>query len=293
MSVLFDVPGPAARRRYRTITIVTAVALVALAVVIVVKLVAENQFTMQKWEPFVTPNITLLLLEGLLDTVTAAALAVVMAVVFGLLFGTGKLSDHAFVRWPAWIVVEFFRAVPLLLLIIALFTLYSPPLTPYWCLVFGLTLYNGSVLAEVLRAGINAVPTGQSEAAYAIGLRKTQVMNIVLLPQATRIMLPSIISQCVVVLKDTSLGFVILAPSLTSAGRLIWNTFQNKFAVAIVLMAIYITLNLILTWLATLAQRRFAAGPRAPTGGKLRKGIVARDTGEDVMAGGGTGAQVL
>jgi glutamate transport system permease protein len=82
----------------------------------------------------------------------------------------------------------------------------------------------------------------------------------VLLPQASRIMLPSIISQCIVVLKDTSLGFAIIAPGLTSAGREIWNTFQNKFATALVLAAIYILLNLALSWLATRVQRRLAAG---------------------------------
>ena len=258
--VLFDVPGPRAQRRYRVISAVTVLALLALAAAVVVKLASENQFTAQKWEPFVTPRIMLLLLEGLLDTLAAAAYAVVFAVVYGLIFATAKLSDHAWISWPAWLVVEFFRAVPLLLLIFALASLYIPPLTAFWCLVIGLTLYNGSVLAEVFRAGINAVPKGQSEAAYAIGLRKTQVTTIVLLPQASRIMLPSIISQCIVVLKDTSLGFAILAPGLTSAGREIWNFFQNKFATAIVLAVIYILLNLALSWLATWVQRRLAAG---------------------------------
>lgn len=266
MSVLFDVPGPRAQRRHRLATVLAVLGLAAIAVTVVAKLAAEDQFTVQKWEPFVTPRIMLLLAEALLDTVQAAALAVVFAVGFGLLFGTAKMSEHALIRWPAWLVVEFFRAVPLLLLIIALSLLYIPPLTPFWALVIGLTLYNGSVLAEVFRAGINAVPAGQSEAAYAIGLRKTQVTTIVMLPQATRIMLPSIISQCVVVLKDTSLGYYIQAANLTTAGRLIWNTFQNKFATALVLAAIYILLNIALTWLATLAQRKLT-GERtaAPT----------------------------
>ena len=257
---LFDVPGPRATRRYRVISVVTVLALLALLTAVVAKLASEGQFTAQKWEPFVTPSIMQLLFEGLIDTLAAAAFAVLFAVVFGLIFGTAKLSDHAWIRWPAWGVVELFRAVPLLLLIFALYYLYSPPLTPFWCLVIGLTLYNGSVLAEVFRAGINAVPKGQSEAAYAIGLRKTQVTTIVLLPQASRIMLPSIISQCIVVLKDTSLGFAIQAPGLTSAGRQIWNFYQNKFATALVLAAIYILLNLALSWLATRVQRRLAAG---------------------------------
>jgi glutamate transport system permease protein len=262
-SVLFDLPGPRAARRHRMIAAATVLGLLALAALVVWKLWTEEQFTADKWEPFVTPKILDLLLGALWDTVRAAAFAVLLAVGVGLLFGVGKLSEHALVRAPAWIFVEFFRAVPLLMVIIALFGLYGRDITSFWCLVIGLTLYNGAVLAEVFRAGVNAVPRGQAEAAYAIGMRKTQVMTIVLLPQAIKIMIPAIISQCVVVLKDTSLGFYILAPGLTTAGRLVWNSFGNKFATALVLAATYIVLNSILSWLATKAQRRLT-GDTAP-----------------------------
>ena len=164
----------------------------------------------------------------------------------GVVFGVGKLSDHPWIRWPAWTFVEFFRAVPLLMLIIFIWALQEYPTDSLLPLIIGLILYNGSVLAEVFRAGILAVPKGQSEAAYAIGMRKNQVMRIVQLPQAVKIMLPAIISQCIVALKDTSLGFYILAPVLTAKGREIWNFFDNKFATAIVLAAVYIVLNLLL-----------------------------------------------
>ena len=113
------------------------------------------------------------------------------------------------------------------------------------------------MLAEIFRAGINAVPKGQAEAAYAIGMRKTQVMNIVLLPQAVKIMLPSIISQCVVALKDTSLGFAIGAPGLTYVGKPIYTEFQNQVQAAIVVTAIYVVVNLLLTALATWVQKKY------------------------------------
>jgi glutamate transport system permease protein len=267
-SVLFDIPGPRAARRHRVIAGATVLGLLVVAALVAWKLWTEEQFTADKWEPFVTPKIVELMLSGLWDTVRAAILAVLLAIGVGLLFGAGKLSDHVFVRAPAWIFVEFFRAVPLLMVIIALFGIYGRDLTPFWCLVIGLTLYNGAVLAEVFRAGVNAVPRGQAEAAYAIGMRKTQVMTIVLLPQAIKIMIPAIISQCVVVLKDTSLGFYILAPGLTTAGREVWNTFNNKFATALVLAATYIVLNSILSWLATKAQRRL-------TGDQARVAVLA------------------
>jgi glutamate transport system permease protein len=261
-SVLFDLPGPRARRRHRIAGIVTVLALAALLAAVVYRLATEDQFTMEKWEPFVTPSIVELLLQGLLDTLRAAVFAIAFAVVFGLFFGAAKLSEHRPLRWPAWLVVEFFRAVPLLMLIFVLYTIYGRTIGSFWSLVFGLMLYNGSVLAEVFRAGINAVPKGQAEAAYAMGMRKYQVMTLILLPQAVKIMLPAIISQCVVVMKDTSLGFAILAPGLTAAGRAVWNDFQNRFATALVLAAIYIAVNCLLSWLAGRLQRRLSGGGR-------------------------------
>ena len=205
-------------------------------------------------------------IDGLLKTLQMAALSILFAVVFGLLFGVGKLSEHRVLRWPSWLFVEFFRAVPVLLAMYFLYFAYGvgqDGIGAYWCVVIALTVYNGAVLAEVFRAGIAAVPRGQAEAAYALGMRKSQVMNIVLLPQAVKIMLPSIISQCVVALKDTSLGFAIGAPGLTAVGKQIYGQFQNQVQTAIVVAAIYIAVNLLVTWLATLAQRKYV-GERKP-----------------------------
>lgn len=281
-SVLFDVPGPRAVRRNRIIAVLTVLGLVAVAALVIWKLYTEDQFTAQQWEPFVTPNLMVLLLKGLGWTVLIAVMAIVPAVVFGVLFGVGKLSDHWYVRWPCWLVVEFFRAVPLLMMIIFFWALQGFPIGALSPLVIGLALYNGSVLAEVFRAGINAVPKGQAEAAYAIGLRKTQVMNIVLLPQAVKIMLPSIVSQCIVALKDTSLGFYVLAPGLTFAGRELWRTFNNYLAVAIVLMVIYIVLNLLLTLVATMLQKRYVGEKKLDVVGGI---VQSQPTGGESQAG--------
>jgi len=265
-SVLFDVAGPRTRARHRLYSVVATVALLALVGAVVWRMYNTGQFAYELWEPFVTPDfIVVLLVDGLLRTLQMAFVSIILALAFGVLFGIGKLSDHALVRWPCWLVVEFFRAVPLLLLIIFIFFTFGvgDGFGPYWSVVLGLTLYNGSVLAEVFRAGIQAVPRGQGEAAYAVGMRKTQVMNLVLMPQGVKIMLPAIISQCVVALKDTSLGYYIFAPGLTFVGKQIYGEFGNQFQTAIVLATMYIATNLVLTWLATLAQRRFV-GERKP-----------------------------
>ena len=142
-------------------------------------------------------------------------------------------------------------------------------------MVIALTLYNGSVLAEVFRAGINAVPRGQAEAAYAIGMRKSQVMTTVLLPQAVKIMLPAIISQMVVALKDTSLGYYILAPGLTAVAKPIYLEFSNQVPTAIVITGIYVAVNLVLTWVATLVQKRLVGEKKVldvPMVGARRQG---------------------
>ncbi len=259
-SVLYDNPGPRTIARHRIYSVIASLALLAVAAAVVWRMYDTGQFDPALWEPFVTPAyVEVILVDGLLKTLEMAFFSVIFAVVFGLVFGVGKLSDHAWVRWPCWVVVEFFRAVPLLLLITFIFFAYGVGggIGSFWSVVIGLTLYNGSVLAEVFRAGINAVPRGQSEAAYAIGMRKTQVMTIILLPQAVKIMLPSIISQMVVALKDTSLGAYILAPGLTRVGKAIYGEFGNQFQTVIVIAAIYIVVNLILTWIATLIQKRF------------------------------------
>lgn len=259
-NVLFDAPGPRTIARHRIYSVAAWVVL-ALAILLVVKRMNdEGELVYDKWEPFLTPDyVRVLLVDGLWQTVQAAVFAILGAVVFGLVFGIGKLSEHAWLRWPSWAVVEFFRAVPLLLLIIFIFFTYGTGdgIGSFWSLVLGLLLYNGSVLAEVFRAGINAVPKGQAEAAYAIGMRKSQVMITVLLPQAVKIMLPAIISQMVVALKDTSLGYAILAPGLTRIGKSIYGEFGNQFQTVIVVASLYIAVNLLLTWLATWVQKRF------------------------------------
>lgn len=267
-TVLFDNPGPRTRARHRLYTVAGAAGVFALVAYAVWRLYSEEQFEYSRWEPFLTPSyLEAILVNGVWQTVQMALFSVVFAVVVGVVFGLGKLSDHAWVRWPSWAFVEFFRAVPVLLLMVLVFFSYGisrGDSGAFWSVVIALTLYNGAVLAEVFRAGILAVPRGQAEAAYAVGMRKTQVNTQILLPQAVKIMLPAIISQCVVALKDTSLGYAIAAPGLTAVGKQIYQGgFQNHVPTIFVLAALYITLNLILTALATLAQKKFVGEHKA------------------------------
>ena len=277
-TVLYDVAGPKTRARHRLYGILTVLVLLGLLAVLVLRMIEFEEFAYEKWEPFVTPDyIRVLLVDGAWETLKMAVFAILFAVVFGLVFGLGKLSDHMWVRVPCWTVVEFFRAVPVLLLMTFIFLTYGigDGFGSFWSVVFALTLYNGAVLAEVFRAGINAVPTGQAEAAYAIGMRKTQVMTLVLLPQAVRIMLPAIISQLVVALKDTSLGAYILAPGLTRVGEAIQQEFRNPLQTWTVVAAIYILMNLALTFIATRVQKRLGGEGKIQVPGDANSGASA------------------
>ncbi len=260
-SVLFDAPGPRTIRRHRLYTVLALAVLLGVIAFVLYRFQQEGQLEADKWEVFTTPEyVRFILVDGLLETLKMAGGAIVGAVVLGVVLGIGKLSDHWFLRVPCWAVVEFFRAVPVLFLMIFFFSVYGiyhGDSGSFWCVVWALSLYNGAVLAEVFRAGMLAVPTGQAEAAYALGMRKGQVVTIVLMPQAVKIMIPAIISQCVVALKDTSLGYAILATGLTSVARPLYTQFQNHVPVYIVIALIYIAVNLVLTALATYAQKRF------------------------------------
>ncbi|MFE9123136.1 amino acid ABC transporter permease [Streptomyces sp. NPDC007172] len=266
-SVLYDAPGPKAVIRNRVYAVVGSLALLALVVVAVVRLSAKGDLAYGMWDIFNYAGIRQNIAEAVLATLKAFGLAAVGSLVLGVVLAVGRLSDHKPVRWVATAFIELFRSIPLLITIYAVWIGF---LTDYsmWALALGLSIYNGCVQAEVLRAGVNSVPRGQREAAYALGMSKTQVMVSVLMPQAVRAMLPTIISQLVVTLKDTSLGFIILYPELLQTARLIASNTQVNgqypyVSTIVVIGTIYVAMCLLLSALATWIEKR---GRRAKTG---------------------------
>jgi glutamate transport system permease protein len=257
MSVLYDAPGPRTRRRHLIGGVIGGLVVAAVFGLIVWKLDSEGQFDAAYWAPFQNSGVwENTLLPGLRFTAQAAVLAIALAVAFGLLLCMARLSTHSFIRIPGVIIIEFFRACPLLLMILFFYLAFGKELGTLWPLVLGLMAYNGSVLAETFRAGINAVPRGEVEAGYSLGLAKSQVTRFILLPQAIRAMLPAIISQCVVALKDTSLGFIISNEELVRRGKGIYESYYNIIPTALVLAAIYIVINYSLSRLAVFVQDR-------------------------------------
>ncbi len=270
-SVLFDAPGPRARVRNRVITGVTIVVVAAVVWIVYSRLNAKGQLTAAKWEPFLTGNLwKTYILPGVQGTLTAAAVSIVLALMLGFLLGVGRLSHQGGVRWLCSIIVEFFRAVPVLIMMIFAYFLYATyDVFPAKHLalagvITGLTLYNGAVIAEIVRAGVHALPRGQSEAAEALGLRWGQIMRSILLPQAVTSMLPVLVSQMVVVLKDTAIGYQITFLEMVRQGTQVGSSYGNYIPALIVIALLMITVNFALGAFATWLEGRMRRSRRGP-----------------------------
>jgi glutamate transport system permease protein len=275
-TVLYDAPGPRAALRNRVVSIVMVLILAAVMWLVVSKLQSKGQLTAAKWEPFTTANLwRTYLLPGIEGTLTAAALSIALALALGVALGVGRLSPSRTMRWASGTLVEFFRAVPVLIMMIfayflfALYDVFPSRQLALAGVVTGLTLYNGAVIAEIVRAGVNALPRGQREAAAALGMRPTQIMRLILLPQAITSMLPALVSQLVVALKDTAIGYQITFVEMVRQGSVVGSRYSNYLSallmVAVLMIAVNVALSSLAVWLERRVRRtrRSAASPAA------------------------------
>lgn len=279
-SVLFDVPGPRSRRRIRTANVIAAVLLAALLALLATRLGERGQLEPHRWAAALDADAwTDYYLPGLQFTLQAAGFAVVTSVAFGLVFGFLRLAPFAPVRIAAAVLVEFFRAVPVLLMMVFFYQLFalasrngvlSAQDGPYYAVITALTLYNGSVIAELVRSGVRSLPKGQREAAAAVGMTPNQSLRLVEVPQALVAMLPSLLSQFVVILKDSALGYLIGFFELLQYARQLGSGQGNILQTLVVAALLFIVINVILTWVATVLSRRLSsrtAGRTKPAAG--------------------------
>ncbi len=278
-SVLYDAPGPRTRRNTAIGTAVALLVLLGVVVLALVQLAANDQLDPEKWGPLFNPANRYFvatwgaLADGFVNTALGAVLTLVFALVIGTALAVARITSAPWYRWLVVSFIELFRGLPVVITIY--FAARVLPevgiaLPPLWYLVIGLTAYNCVIIAEIVRAGVAALPRGQTEAAYAVGLTRLQVLRLILLPQAFRIMLPALISQLVVIVKDTSLGFVIFGFSefVRAANTVIQFfigqeginlTLQMYIAVALV----FILINYGLSKLAEYIERRLGRARRA------------------------------
>ena len=265
-AVLYDAAGPRGRRRIRVGSIAGGLLVALIIGLAVARLASKGVFEAERWQVLTRQDLLELLGRGLAATLRAAALAMVLAMAVGGLLAVARLSRRRWLAAAAGAWVELFRGLPLLLLILFLF-LGLPAagitISTFWALVGGLTLYNSAVLGEIFRAGILSLPLGQTEAAYAVGLRRGQTLRLILIPQAVRRMLPALISQLVTLLKDTSLGFVIAYAELLRVGRNAVEFLGGPYsipvytAIAVVYIAVNASLSFLARWLDRRTRRRY------------------------------------
>lgn len=271
-SVLYDIPGPRARRRARIATAIGVVFIAALLGLALQRLADRGQFEAELWSPLIDPSdddfaaVWELIGKGLANTMIAAVLAIALSLVVGILLGVARIMSGPVLRAPVFVFIQLFRGLPVVITIVFVWRAMVelelddlidplPGEKALWYLVIGLTLYNSVIIAEILRAGVDSLPRGQGEAALAVGMSPGQSMRTVLLPQAFRVMLPALISQLVVVLKDTSLvaviglGYLELLSRGNQISQNLDNTLQTLFVVAIIFIVVNYALSRLATWL--------------------------------------------
>ncbi|HSJ20725.1 MAG TPA: amino acid ABC transporter permease [Nocardioidaceae bacterium] len=274
-TVLYDAPGPRARRRALIGALIATVAILAMIGFAVKRLADAGQFSMELWGPLINPAdedfgaVWQLLFRGLQATLTAAVLAIIFSLIIGTLIGVARMMLGRWTRTPLIGVIEILRGLPVVITIyfasrvlpeVGVNVSPLPGDDRLWYLVIGLTAYNCVIIAEILRAGVASLPSGQGEAARAIGMTEWQTMRTVLLPQAFRTMLPALISQLVVILKDTSLAAVLGGYiELLRRGNIISQNLDNPIQTLFVVGLIFIALNYGLSRLAVWTER-YAAG---------------------------------
>ena len=272
-SLLFDAPGPKALRKIRIANIIAGFLFAAVVIAILMRLSnppeGENQLSWVLWNPALESEAWIdFYLPGLWMTLKASLLAVVGSIVFGLLFGLLRLLPNFLIRGVSAIIVEFCRAVPVLMLMIFLwraFALSGMKEASYWAVVLALIMYNGSVVAELVRSGVGNLPNGQREASLALGLSEYQSLTQIEMPQAIIAMMPAAVTQLVVVLKDTALGSIIMYTDLLQESRRLGSMYFNILQTLSVAAVIYFLICLALSWFAEWLPSHLKNRTAAPT----------------------------
>lgn len=279
-SVLFDAPGPKARRNVLIVNVLAVIGVVVVAWIVLGMLAERGQLEPSRWINAVNGNAwSNYYIPGLQFTLQSAAIAVVTSVVFGLLFGFLRLAPFKAIRAVSGLIVEFFRAVPVLLMMVFFYQVFAmlgraglipSGDGPYFAVIVALTLYNGAVIAELVRSGVKSLPKGQREAAAAIGMTPNTSLRLVEVPQALVAMLPSLLSQFVVILKDSALGYLIGFYELLQYSRQLGSGQGNILQTLVIAALVFIVINFLLTWLATLLSKKLSsktAGRTRPQAG--------------------------
>ncbi len=234
----------------------------ALILALVVVLVATGVLSQRRWAPFGDIRVWQFLGEGLWVTVQIGSVALVASLVLAVPLALARLNLPRPLRWIAVAWIELVRATPVLALILGL-TLFMPRSVPsMWSATLALTIYTSAVLAEILRAGILAIPKGEIDAARSLGLPWRLTMALIVLPQAFSRMMPALVSQLITLVKDTSLASLAAGVSeLAAYARSTHSFFGNPAETYFVVACIYFVINYTLSRVARRLELQRAKEP--------------------------------
>ena len=244
--ILFGAPSPQARKITQVVSLIAAAGLIALAAGVVWRFHSAGQLEARFWEFFAWPTTWAFLARGLLGTLASSAMAAVIALSLGLVLLAGRLARPRIVRWPSIAVIEFLRGTPTLLLIYVCFLVLPAAgikLGTYWMLTLPIGLSTAAVVAEVYRAGVLAVPRGQTDAARSLGLTEVQVFRFVVFPQALRYIVPALVAQLVIVVKDTTFGYIVTYGELMQNAKVLIANYHALVPVYLVVAVLYCLVN--------------------------------------------------
>lgn len=256
---LYEAPGPKARKRIAVATLLSILALAALIIAVIRRFAENGQLDARYWSIFTRYTTWRFLGYGLAGTMTAALTAGVITFFVGLLLMMGRISSFKVLRALCTVLIEFSRGVPTLLFIY-FFLLVVPQfgirLPALWKVAAPVAISACGVVAEVLRSGVNAVPKGQTEAALSLGMRRGSVFFKIVFPQALRFVVPALISELVIVLKDTTFAYIVSYADLMQNARVLISNYDALLSVYLVTAVIYILINYILNKISVAVARR-------------------------------------
>ncbi len=257
--VLYEAPGPKARKRIRAVTILTLTIFAVFAVLIIRQFYISGQLDARYWSFFTRLTTWTFLGGGLLGTIEVAAAAGAMAFAAGLLLMLGRIGKNRVIKGISIALIEFSRGVPTLLFIYFFF-LVAPQLgftlPPFFKIAVPVAISAAGVVAEVLRSGVNAVPKGQTEAALSLGMGDLSIFFKIIFPQGFRYVLPALISEIVIVLKDTTFAYVVNYADLMQNARVLISNYDALLSVYLVAAIIYILINYLINKISVAAARK-------------------------------------
>lgn len=272
---LYEAPGPKTRRRIVIATTVSLIVLAALAAGVIRQFYRTGQLDAKYWSFFLKATTWRFLGRGIIGTLEAAAAAGVVVFIMGFLMMLGRISKCKIARGICTALIEFTRGVPTLLFIYFFFLVvpqFGIHMSAFWKITLPVAISASGIVAEVLRSGVNAVPKGQKEAALSLGMSDRSVFLKVVFPQAIRYVIPALISEVVIVVKDTTFAYVVNFPDLMQNAKVLISNYDALLSVYLVVAVIYIIINYLLNRLSVFAARR------------RNRSMPEIHTGEDIVA---------